>query len=100
MKARIIILVLLVCTGTLLAGLIGYDASKPPRLPLGAAYNIATKAMGQSTNQFYCIGARLLISYSPDGEWVFDFSSTNGVSKRVTVEFDGKTHIDSPYRPY
>jgi hypothetical protein len=96
MKTRITLLVLLLCTGALLARNIAYNHSKPPRLPLGQAYDIAMTTLGQATNQFHCVSAGLAISFSPDGEWFFSFCSTNGTQKYVTVEFDGKTHIEGP----
>ena len=95
MKIRVALLfVLLVCAGVLFARIMPYNRSKPPRLPLGPAYDIAIKALGQATNEFHCVGAALSISFSPDGEWLFSFSSTNGTQKWVTVEFGGKTHIE------
>jgi hypothetical protein len=97
MKIRISLLVLLVCTGALLAMNIPYDHSKPPRLPLGKAYDIALTTLGQATNEFHCVAATVAISFSPDGEWFFTFCSTNGTEKYVTVCFDGKTtRIERP----
>jgi hypothetical protein len=94
MKYRIVSFILFVCVGVVLARNITYNHSKPPKLPLGSAYGIAMSALGQSTNDFHCVGASLGIAWSPDGEWLFEFSSTNGVTKFVTVEFGGKTHIE------
>ena len=50
--------------------------------------------LGQDTNEFHCIRAGLAIAWSPDGEWLFTFCSTNDNIKYVTVEFDGKTHVE------
>ena len=100
MKIRITLLILLVCTGALVARNIAYNHSKPPRLPLGPAYDIATAALGQATNEFHCVSAQLAIALSPDGEWFFGFCSTNGTQKFVTVEFDGKTHIEETPKRY
>jgi len=97
MKTRITLFVLLVCTGILFARNIAYNHSKPPRLPLGQAYDVALTTLGQATNDFHCVAASVAISFSPDGEWFFTFSSTNGTEKYVTVFFDGKTtRIERP----
>ena len=96
MKNHIVLFILVVCGGVVLARNIPYNRSKPPSLPLVSAYGIAMSALGHSTNDFYCVGASLGTSVPPphDGEWLFEFSSTNGVSKFVTVEFSGKAHIE------
>jgi hypothetical protein len=94
MKVRIILFAMLICAGVLFARNILYNRSVAPRLPLDSAYKIAMTTLGQATNEFYCVGAGLAISFSPDGEWLFSFSSTNGTPKYVTVEFDGKTHVE------
>jgi hypothetical protein len=64
-----------------------------PRLSLPDAYGCATAGLGAATNRFYCISAGCLISQSPDGEWLFVFSNTNGVYKSVTVFFDKSTKV-------
>lgn len=71
-----------------------YDNAKSPTLPLPLAYERAMTALGTSTNQFHCISADIQTSFSPDGEWFFTFYSTNSKPKWVTVEFNGKTHVE------
>jgi len=101
MKIRITLLVFLVCTGGLFASNGLYNDSVTPKLPLDLAYDIAVSSLGQATNEFHCVGASLASHFSNDGEWLFDFHSTNAMAKWnatekwVTVEFDGKTHIES-----
>jgi hypothetical protein len=81
MKTRITLLILLVCTGILFASNRVYNHAVPPKLPLGQAYDIAINSLGQETNQFHCVGASLAAYFSRDGEWYFDFSSTNAAEK-------------------
>ncbi|MDR3457549.1 MAG: hypothetical protein P4N60_08895 [Verrucomicrobiae bacterium] len=94
MKIRIILFATLICAGVLFARNMLYNHSITPRLPLDSAYKIAMTTLGQATNDFHCVGAGLAISFSPDGEWLFSFCSTNGNNRYVTVEFDGKTHVE------
>jgi hypothetical protein len=95
MKIRPIILICLAFTTALFASItIPYNNAKPPSLPLPDAYERATTALGAATNQFHCISASVATSFSPDGEWFFTFYSTNSRPKWVTVEFNGKTHVE------
>jgi hypothetical protein len=73
---------------------IPYNNAKPPSLPLPVAYEDATAALGFATNQFHCVSATVATSFSPNGEWFFTFCSTNSRLKWVTVEFNGKIHIE------
>ena len=95
MKTRITLLILLVCAGALFASNRLYNHSVPPKLSLGQAYDMAVSSLGQATNEFHCVGASLAAHFSNDGEWLFEFSSTNVTEKWVTVEFGGKTHTES-----
>lgn len=72
---------------------IAYNHKKPPRLPLQEAYPCAMHALGNETNTFYCLNATVAIMRSPDGEWLFDFESTNGAVKNVFVFFDKTTEV-------
>jgi hypothetical protein len=69
-----------------------YDDSKPPALPLPAAYERVYTAMGPFTNQFHCVSATITTNYSPEGQWLFIFCTTNKppTSMRVTIDFAGK----------
>ena len=95
MKTRITLLILLACAGVLFASNRVYNHAVPPKLPLGQAYDIAISSLEQATNEFHCVGASLAAHFSNDGEWLFEFSSTNATAKWVTVEFGGKTHIEA-----
>ena len=95
MKTRITLLILLFCAGILVASNRVYNPAVPPKMPLDQAYDMAVCSLGVATNEFHCVGASLAAHYSNDGEWLFDFSSTNATQKWVTVEFGGKTHIES-----
>ena len=84
----------------------GYDRKVPPPLTLDAAYGKALLEMGTATNQYHCIGAtclpRLMTLGTNDGHvyfgWTFEFSDTNGISKKVDVYFDrtGTARIEEP----
>ena len=95
MKLKLTLLTFLALTTVLFASLsIPYNNSKSPSLSLPDAYGRATTALGSVTNQFHCISASVATSFSPDGEWFFTFCSTNSKSKWVTVEFNGKVHVE------
>ena len=98
MKTRYILLSLLALTTTVYA-FIGrpYDNSKPPALPLPAAYQLAFTALGSDTNQFYCIGAHLTTDFVQP-RWSFTFYSTNQTQKIMTVDFAGKVQEDHGLR--
>jgi hypothetical protein len=87
---RIIIIVAIVTLPACLvfARLMGWPDTKPPALPLPEAYAEAVQALGQATNQFYCVHANTQIAFSQSGEWLFSFSSTNGSRKDVVIDFD------------
>src|ERR1022692_1842063 len=78
-----------------------YDGKKSPPVTLPEAYNLALAALGQNTNEFYCIMTtcldRLPMMTSAgvdDGEgWTFEFSNTNGSLKHVLVYFDKATWV-------
>ena len=95
MKLKLSILTFLVLSFVVFASVrVPIDYAKRPSLALPAAYEQAMQALGPSTNQFFCIAASISTSFSSDGEWFFTFSSTNSISKWVTVEFNGKTHVE------
>jgi hypothetical protein len=73
-----------------------YDNAKPPSLALPVAYERAMSALGSATNQFHCLKAQVTTDFGADGEWQFEFYSTNSPSrpKWVTVEFNGKIHVE------
>jgi hypothetical protein len=103
MKARYILFGLIIFSVTAFARVVkignavvwpSYDYSKPPRVLLPVAYDRATAALGQATNQYHCIGATVSNWNFKDGEWDFNFeaqSQTNGASpiRIIAVSFDG-----------
>ena len=91
----VILLVIGIAVSLVYARNIGYNHRNPPRLPLQEAYPCAMRALGNDTNTFYCLDARVAIIRSPDGEWIFDFESTNGAVKTVFVFFDKTTQINN-----
>jgi hypothetical protein len=95
MKTRYILLSLVTLAPVLFAQIRGpaYDNSKPPTLPLPAAYQIAFTALGSATNQLYCVGAHLTTDFG-EPRWSFAFSSTNKTQKIMTVDFEGKVQED------
>jgi hypothetical protein len=71
-----------------------YDYSKPSGVLLPVAYEQATAALGQATNQYHCISATVSNWNFKDGEWDFNFeaqSQTNGASpiRIIAVSFNG-----------
>jgi hypothetical protein len=95
MKLKLIIPIILASTMILFASIsVPYNNSKPPSLPLPVAYEDAMTALGSATNQFHCISASVATSFSPGGEWFFTFYSTNSRPRWVTVEFNGKIHVE------
>jgi hypothetical protein len=78
-----------------------YDKSKPPKLPLPTAYQLAVAALGSATNQFHCVGASLTTDfYAP--AWSFTFCNTNPPPttkvRYFVVVFDGKVMEDGGFR--
>jgi len=83
-----------------------YDGKTPPPVKLDEAYSKALSALGNATNQFYCVSSTSLnlvprvgtMSRSfpggVDKGWMFVFSNTNGTSKSVCVYFDKTTAVD------
>jgi hypothetical protein len=102
MKIRYILLGLIALATTVFARFPSApnDRTKPPSLPLPAAYQIAITALGQSTNQFHCVSASASAELSSPG-WKFTFSSTNisVIPKCFYVEFDGKVYEDDAWVP-
>ena len=95
MKSKIALSIIIVGALTVFArSVIPYDKSKPPSLSLPGAYVYAMIAMGAETNQFHCISADVNTDFGPEGEWQFLFYSTNSKPKWITVEFNGKTHVE------
>ncbi len=87
---------------TLLASIVlpPYNKSKPPSLPLPAAYERAISTLGAATNEFHCISANITTEFTPEGEWYFTFYSTNSnvAPKFIAVEFNGKVVFDNGFR--
>jgi hypothetical protein len=102
MKLKLILMLSAVFVAiTLCASLTGppYDKSKPPGMPLPAAYEHAIAALGLDTNQFHCVSASITTEFSSEG-WYFTFCSTNSkvIPKLIVVEFNGKVIFDNGYR--
>jgi hypothetical protein len=88
MKTRLAVSAFLVLAAVMLAADKATSFRSVPRLPLPVAYDRALKALGQETNEFYCIGGTLT-NVPPHGGWHFEFSSTNGEPMWVDVPFAG-----------
>ena len=103
MKTRYIIFGLMVAASAVFASLLTwppYDYSKPPSLSMPAAYERAMTSLGQATNQYHCLEARVSNDYFRAGEWDFDFftpTPTNGRprTKRIVVYFDGTVNTNA-----
>lgn len=94
-KLVLTLLILIALTTALFATFIyPYDKAKSPGISLPVAYERAASALGSATNQFHCINANVTTDFGPGGEWQFTFYSTNSKPKWVTVEFNGKIHIE------
>lgn len=96
-KTGLTLLIFGAVTAVLFASIfVPYNNSKAPSLPLPVAYERAMAALGNTTNQFHCLSARVTTDYGADGEWQFAFCSTNSQPKHkwVTVQFNGKIHIE------
>ena len=96
MKTRYILFCLVALAATVFAQVGGappYDNSKPPTLPLPAAYQFAFTALGPATNQLYCVGAHLTTDWGQP-RWSFTFCSTNKGQKIMTVDSGGKVQED------
>ena len=101
MKTRYILLGLLVVATAIFARAVRlWDNTKPPTLPLPAAYQLAITALGQATNQFHCVSAGITTEYGSGG-WDFTFFSTNAstIPRVFCVEFDGKVHEEDLSKP-
>ena len=96
MKRKLILLAPL-ATATILfaSAIIPYDNATPPRLSLPDAYSNAMATLGPLTNEFHCLSAKVTTDFSPKGEWQFTFYSTNAKPKWITVEFNGKIHVEN-----
>lgn len=80
---------------TLVATLITpYNNATPPSLSLPVAYERAMGALGSATNQFHCLSATVTTDFGAEGQWQFTFYSTNSRPKWITVEFNGKIHVE------
>lgn len=96
MKMKLTLVIIFVATTFLYASFhIPYNNATPPSLSLPSAYERATTALGTATNEFHCVSANVATFFSPDGEWLFTFYSTNSKPQFVIVEFNGKTHIEN-----
>jgi hypothetical protein len=84
---------------TALAELLGkpYDDSKPPAIPLPAAYQLAVTRLGSATNQLHCVGACIRRDASGESRWSFTFYDTNTPPKwrGILVDFKGGTAEDT-----
>jgi hypothetical protein len=100
MKTRYILLGLVMLSAVVFAE-IGppYDNSKPPPLPLPAAYQFAVVALGSATNEFHCVSASMTRDFGAP-RWSFTFYSTNQPPRRkiLTVDKAGKVQEDSGAR--
>lgn len=79
-----------------------YDKSSPPPISIVDAYALALKTLAAETNQYYCVNATCLnplpdrINTGDDHDgWLFLFSNTNSIEKRVAVYFDGQATVIS-----
>lgn len=96
MKKKLTLAVIFITTALVYASfIVPYNNAKPPNLSLPKAYESALTALGAATNEFHCLSASVETVSSPDGEWLFTFYSTNSKPKFVTVEFNGKIHIEN-----
>lgn len=95
MKKTIAAFVLIGITIPIFATLIvHYDIKNAPSLSLPVAYEKAETALGAATNEFHCLNAQVTTDYGRDGDWQFTFYSTNSKPKWVTIEFNGKIHVE------
>ena len=102
MKTRYILLSLLTLSTAVFASLVAwppYDYSKPPSLSLPVAYERMMMVLGQATNQYHCIDARVSTDYFRGGEWdfaLFTPTPTNGTPRQkwVAVYFDGTVNTN------
>jgi hypothetical protein len=73
----------------------------PPPIELTEALSIAVKAFGTNSSQFHCVFAAA--NYFPlsssstnmDGQWSFEFTTTNHQQQIVWVSFRTKTAVTS-----
>lgn len=95
MKKSLILLSFGAVTISLFASVIfPYNNAKPPGISLPDAYGRAVNTLGSATNQFHCLNANVTTDFGPDGGWQFTFYSTNSKPKWVTVEFNGRIHVE------
>lgn len=96
MKRLLVLLIPITITTVLFASaIIPYNNAKKPSLSLPTAYECALRALGSMTNEFHCLSANITTDFSSEGEWQFTFYSTNSKPKWVSVEFNGKVHIEN-----
>jgi hypothetical protein len=96
MKIRHASLILLSSATVLFATpIVLYDNAKPPTMSLPTGYGLAMTSLGSTTNQFHCISATISTDFGSPG-WFFTFCATNTppTYKWVTVEFDGRVHVE------
>lgn len=84
-----------------------YDKTSPPLVLMADAHALALRALGAETNQYYCVSATCLNPLpdrinagSDNAGWLFEFSNTNGVEKRVAVYFDRVASIVGNEGPF
>jgi len=80
---------LIALAGTAFASLImpPYDNSKPPKLSLPDAYQLAVVAMGSATDQYHCVGASITTDFG-DPRWSFTSCSTNKQTRTKWMAVD------------
>jgi len=95
MKSKAILLLAIVTSTALFAAVITpYNKAKPPTLSLPQAFEKALAALGSETNDLHCLEAKVDGVFSKDGEWLFTFYNIDAKPKWVTVEFNGKIHVE------
>ncbi len=96
--AFVALLLLVGAVGVASARYVWRPAHIPPRLTLPAAYEKAVKELGSLTNRFHCLSASArAVQFSLDGEWQFQFFSTNKDFRLVIVPFQGKVIVLQEY---
>jgi hypothetical protein len=85
-----IIIVTGLLTSVLLAMNLLIDRKAVPAISLPDAYSEAVQALGAIAPRFHCTDGFLQHSKTYEGEWQFDFYTTNGETKCVFVPLDKK----------
>ncbi|NQT90066.1 MAG: hypothetical protein HQ558_02315 [Candidatus Omnitrophica bacterium] len=89
----ILILLIVVATGTSYARRITWNKTEKPPVALEEALKIAKEELKKKEDaNFYCIGAFLAKTFS-EGDWKLHFSSTTGKEVWINVNSDKKARI-------